>query len=165
MKNGGHACTQSLLACKGGKCSPGGLEHAIVEGSLMGHGYRMQAIRHREHHMEVLRWYNLLPAESNPLLSFLVLALRAMAVTAAVVADLYLPAFGAHLHMSSKGAGTAHRHVAKRFPYRRNYIMGTKKRLSMVTYDMADVEARPHFFGGKRTSINRTCLTGSMSAT
>ena len=46
----------------------------------------------------------------------MVVYLRAMAVTAAVVADLYFPAFRAHLHMTSKGAGTAHLHVAKRFP-------------------------------------------------
>ena len=165
MKNGGHTGTQSLIACKGGDGGPRGLEHAIVEGSLMVNGYRMQAIRHREYHMEVLRGDNLLPAESNPLLAFLVLALRAMAVTTAVVADLYLSAFRAYLHMTSKGAGSAHRHMAKRFSYRRNYIMGTKKLLSMVTYNLTDVEACPHCLGGKRTSISRTCLTGSMSAT
>ena len=115
--------------------------------------------------MEVLRGDNLLPAESNPLLAFLVLALRAMAVTTAVVADLYLSAFRAYLHMTSKGAGSAHRHMAKRFPYRRNNFMGTKKLLSMVTYNLTDVEARPHCLGGKRTSISRTHLTGSISAT
>ena len=104
-------------------------------------------------------------AHLDPHLTLLVLAFGTMTVTAAVVADLYLPAFGAHLHMTSKGAGSAYRHVAKRFPYRRHYIMGAKKLLSMVTYDMTDVKACPHFLGGKRTSINRTCLTGSMSAT
>ena len=71
MKNGGHTGTQSLIACKGGDGGPCGLEHAIVEGSLMVNGYRMQAIRHREYHMEVLRGDNLLPAERNPLHHFL----------------------------------------------------------------------------------------------
>lgn len=165
MKDGCHACTQPLVASKVVNGSPSGLEHAIVEGCLMGHGNGMLAIRHREYHMEVLRGDNLLPAESNPLLAFLVLSLRAMAVTTAVVADLYLSAFRAYLHMTSKGAGSAHRHMAKRFSYRRNYIMGTKKLLSMVTYNLTDVEACPHCLGGKRTSISRTCLTGSMSAT
>ena len=28
----------------------------------------------------------------------------------------------------------------------------------MVTYNLTDVEACPHCLGGKRTSINRTCL-------
>ena len=126
MKNGGHTGTQSLIACKGGDGAPCGLEHAIVEGCLMGHGNGMQAIRHREYHMEVLSRYNLLPAERNPLLTLLVLTLGAMTVTATVVAYLDFSALGTYLHMTSKGAGSAHRHMAKRFPYRRNYIMGTK---------------------------------------
>ena len=161
----GHTGTQSLIARKGGDGGPRGLEHAIVEGSLVVNGYRMQAIRHREYHMEVLRGNNLLPAERNPLLTLLVLTLGAMTVSATVVAYLDFAALGTYLHMTSKGAGSAHRHMAKRFPYRRNYIIGTKKLLSMVTYNLTDVEACPHCLGGKRTSINRTCLTGSMSAT
>ena len=165
MKNGGHAGTQPLVASKGGYGGPCSLEHAVVEGGLMVHGYRVKTIRHREDHMEVLRGDNLLPSESNPLLPLLVLTLGAMPVSAAVVADLDVTALGTHLHMASKGTGSALRHVSKRFPYRRHYIMGTKKLLSMVTYDLTDVEACPHCFGGKRTSINRTCLFGSMSAT
>ena len=141
------------------------VQHAIVEGCLMGHGNGMQAIRHREYHMEVLRGDNLLPAESNPLLAFLVLTLGAMTVSATVVAYLDFSAFGTHFHMTTKGAGSAHRHMAKRFPYRRNNFMGTKKLLSMVTNNLTDVEARPHCLGGKRTSISRTHLTGSISAT
>lgn len=165
MKDGGHAGTQSLIACKGGDGVPCGLEHAIVEGSLMVNGYRTQAIRHREYHMEILLGNNLLPAERNPLLTLLVLTLGAMTVTATVVAYLDFAALGTYLHMTSKGAGSAHRHMTKRFPYRRNYIMGTKKLLSMVTYNLTDVEACPHCLGGKRTSISRTCLLGSISAT
>ena len=160
MQNSGHTGTQPLLAGKCGDGSPRRLEHAIVEGRLMCHRYRMQACGHGEDHMEVLRRDNLLPSESNPLLPIFVLALRAMPVAAAVVADLDLTALGANLHMATKGAGTALRHVAKRFPYRRHNIMGTKKPLSMVTYDLTDVEACSHCFCcGKRTSIILTaCL-------
>ena len=91
--------------------------------------------------MEVLRGDNLLPAERNPLLTLLVLTLGAMTVSATVVAYLDFSALGTYLHMTSKDAGSARRHMAKRFPYRRNNIMSTKKLLSMVTYNLTEVEA------------------------
>ena len=87
--------------------SPCSFEHTVVEDTLIGHRDRIQACRHREDDMEVSGRNNLFPAAVNPLLSLLVLALGAMPVTTAVIADMHIPALGTHLDMPAKGTGPA----------------------------------------------------------
>ena len=99
MENSGHTSEQASLFCKsldGGPCS---LEHTFVEDGLMSHSPRMQTVRHSEYDVEVFGRDDFLPAELNPLLSFLVLTLGAMTIPAAVIADADIPAFGTNLHM------------------------------------------------------------------
>ena len=79
---------------------PCGTEHAGVEQPLMQHGYRMQAVRNGEDHVEVLHArHHLFLAHLYPHLAFLVLALGTMTVSAAVVADMDVATLGADLHM------------------------------------------------------------------
>jgi hypothetical protein len=88
-----------------------------------------------------------------------------MAVPAAVIADMHIPAFGTDLHMPSKGTGPAKGHVGESPTDRCYDVMLTKELPSMTADDLSDVEACPHRLGGKMVSISRTCFCGSMSAT
>jgi hypothetical protein len=126
----------------------------------------MQTVRHGEYDMEVFYRENLFPAELNPLLTLLLLALGTMTVSATVVADMDVPTFRAYLDMPAQSAGTALCHVPEGSFNRRNDMMLIKELSSMDSDNLADVESCPHLgFGGKMVSISRTCFIGSMSAT
>jgi len=166
MEDGGHAGCESLLCSKSVNSAPSSFEHTVVEDALMSHCNRMQACRHRENDMEVLHRDNLFPAELYPLLTFLLLALGTMSVTTTVIADMHIPALGAHLHMAAKSTGPALRHVPEGSFNRRNDMMPAKELSTVAPDNLADVEARPHLdLGGKMVSISRTCFIGSMLAT
>ena len=164
MEDGCHTSLESLIVGKSINSAPCGLEHTVVELSLIGHSDRMQARRHRENDMEVLDGDDFLPAELNPLLTLLLLALGAMPVTAAVVADSDVPAFGTHLDMPAQGTGTALRHVPEGSFNRRDDMMLAKELSTVAPDNLTDVETSPHRFGGNMVSISRTCFIGSMLA-
>jgi hypothetical protein len=166
MEYGSHSGRQSFISSKSIDGSPCGLEHTVVEDTLIGHCERMQTCRHREDDMEVLGRDDLFPAEINPFLALLVLALGTMPVSAAVIADTDIPTLRADLHMPTQGTGPAEGHVGKSPSDRCYDVMLTKKLPSMIPDNLAKVVGSPHFFlGGKMTSISRTCFCGSMSAT
>ena len=165
MENGRHTCEQALVLGKSLDGSPCSLEHTVVEDTLMSHCDRMQTGRHRKYDMEVLGRDNLFPAAVNPFFSLLVLALGAMPVTAAVIAEADIPTLRTNLYMPSKGTGPALGHVGKSPSDRCHDVMLTKELPSMTADDLSDVEASPHFFlGGNMVSISRTCFIGSMFA-
>ena len=62
-----------------------------------------------------------LRAHLNPYLTLLVLALWTVAVTAAVVADMYPTALRTRLDMAAERPCTAYGHCAERLPDLRNY--------------------------------------------
>lgn len=165
VKDGCHACLKPLPGSEGVNSAPCSLEHTVVELALMRHGKRMQTGGQRENDMEVSGRDDFFSAEVNPLLPLLVLALGTVAVTAAVVTDSDIPAFGTGLYMSAQGTGTAQRHVPERSFYRRNDLMLAEELSAVAPDNLTDVEARPHRLGGNMVSIRRTCLIGSMSAT
>ena len=165
MEDGCHTSLESLIVGKSINSAPCGLEHTVVELPLVSHCNGMQTVRHGEYDMEVLGRDDFFPAELNPLLTLLLLALGAMPVTAAVVADSDVPAFGTHLDMPAQGTGTALRHVPEGSFNRRNDMMPAKELSTVAPDNLTDVEARPHRFGGNMVSISRTCLIGSMLAT
>ena len=72
MEDGSHTRKQSFSSSKGIDGAPSCLEHTVVEDGLIGHGNRMQAVRHSEDDMEVLSRDDLFPAECDPLLTLLV---------------------------------------------------------------------------------------------
>jgi hypothetical protein len=89
-----------------------------------------------------------------------------MTVSAAVVADMYVPTLRTNLYMPAQGTGTALRHVPEGSFNRRNDMMPAKELSTVASDNLTDVEACSHFFlGGNRTSIGRTSFCGSMSAT
>lgn len=166
MEDGCHARCESLLGSKSINSAPCGLEHTVVELPLVSHCNGMQTVRHGEYDMEVFYRENLFPAELNPLLTLLLLALGTMTVSATVVADMDVPTFGTYLYMPAQGAGTALRHVPEGSFNRRNDMVFAKELSTVAPDNLADVEARPHLdLGGKMVSISRTCFIGSMSAT
>jgi hypothetical protein len=165
MEDGCHSSEESFIGSKCINGTPGGLEHTVVEDTLMSHSNRMQTIRHREYDMEVLDRDNLFPAELNPLLTLLVLALGTMSVTTAVIADMHIPALGTHLDMAAKGASPALSHVSESSSDSRHDLMLRKELISMTSYNLTNVKFGPHRLGGKMVSIRRTCFIGSMSAT
>ena len=165
MEDGSHPSEKPFIGSKSIDGSPRGLEHTVVEDTLMSHRNRMQTRRYSKYSMEVLRRDNLFPAAVDPLLALLVLTLGAMAVPATVVTDMYIPALWAHLDMASQGTGPAKGHVTEGSFNRRYNMMLTKELPSMTADDLSDVETGPHRLGGKMVSIRRTCLIGSMSAT
>jgi hypothetical protein len=162
MEDGSHAGCESLLGSKSINSSPCSLEHTVVELPLVSHRYRMQTVGQRENDMEVPDRDDFFPAELNPLLTLLLLALGTMTVSAAVVADMYVPTFGTYLYMPAQGTGTALRHVSEGSLNCR-YDMMLAKELSTVASDnLTDVETCPHRLGGNRTSMGRTSFCGSM---
>jgi len=166
MENGCHTCEQALILGKGFDGSPCSLEHTVVEDGLMSHRNGMQAMWHGEYDMEVFGRDNLFPAEFNPLFALFVLTLGTMPVTAAVIADMHVAAFGTHLDMSSEGTGPAQGHVCKGSCDRCYDMMLPEELLSMTPDNLSDVETGSHLdLGGKMVSIKRTCFCGSMSAT
>ena len=165
MEDGCHSSEESFIGSKCIDGTPGGLEHTVVEDTLMSHSNRMQTIRHREYDMEVLDRDNLFPAELNPLFTLLVLTLGAMPVTTAVVADMHIPTLGAHLYMPTKDIGPALGHMSEGSSDGRYDLMLRKELFSMTPDNLPDVETCPHRLGGKMVSISRTCFIGSMSAT
>ena len=166
VEDGCHTSEQPLLGSECINRGPCGLEHTVVELPLVSHRDRMQAIGKREYDMEISGRDDLFPATVNPLLTLLVLALGTMAVTATVVTDMHVPAFGTNLNMPAQGTGTALGHVPEGSFNRRNDMMLTEELPTVAPDDFTDVEARPHFFlGGNRTSMGRTSFCGSMSAT
>ena len=164
MEDGCHSSLKPLSCCKSVNSAPCSLEHTVVELPLVGQRYRMQTVRHREYDMEIPGRDDLFPAELNPLLTLLLLALGAMPVTAAVVADSDVPAFGTHLDMPAQGTGTALRHVPEGSFNRRDDMMLAKELSTVAPDNLTDVEARPHRLGGNMVSISRTCFIGSMFA-
>jgi hypothetical protein len=125
----------------------------------------MQTVGQRENDMEVPDRDDFFPAELNPLLTLLLLALGTMTVSAAVVADMYVPTFGTNLYMPAQGTGTALRHVPEGSFNRRNDMMPAKELSTVAPDNLTDVEARPHLaLGGNMVSIRRTCFIGSMFA-
>ena len=164
MEDGCHSSLKPLSCCKSVNSAPCSLEHTVVELPLVGQRYRMQTVRHREYDMEIPGRDDLFPAELNPLLTLLLLALGAMPVTAAVVADSDVPAFGTHLDMPAQGTGTALRHVPEGSFNRRGDMMLAKELSTVAPDNLTDVEARPHRLGGNMVSISRTCFIGSMFA-
>ena len=166
MEDGSHASMKPLSCCKSVNSAPCSLEHTVVELPLVSHRYRMQTVGQRENDMEVPDRDDFFPAELNPLLTLLLLALRTMTVSAAVVADMYVPTFGTYLYMPAQGTGTALRHVPEGSFNRRNDMMLAQELSTVAPDNLTDVEARPHLdLGGKMVSIRRTCLIGSMLAT
>jgi hypothetical protein len=125
----------------------------------------MQTVGQRENDMEVPDRDDFFPAELNPLLTLLLLALGTMTVSAAVVADMDVPTFGTYLYMPAQGTGTALRHVPEGSFNRRNDMMPAKELSTVAPDNLTDVEARPHRLGGNMVSISRTCFIGSMLAT
>ena len=122
MKNAGHASLQSLCVEEFLQRSPYGTEHTAVEQCLPGHGDGMKAVGNGEYDMEVFySRHNFLLAHLNPHLTLLVLTLGAMAVTATVVADMYLATLRTHLDMTAECPCTAYGHCAERLPDLRNY--------------------------------------------
>ncbi len=166
VEDGCHTSEQPLPGSEcinGGPCS---LEHTVVELPLVSHRYMMQTVGQCEDDMEVLGGDDFFPAELNPLLALLVLALGTMTVSAAVVADMDVPTFRAYLDMPAQSAGTALCHVPEGSFNRRNDMMLAKELSTVASDNLTDVEACSHFFlGGNRTSIGRTSFCGSMSAT
>ena len=165
VKDGCHAGLESSVGSESVYSAPCGLEHTVVELPLVSHCDRMQTVRHREYDMEIPDRDDFLPAAFNPLLTFLLLALGTMTVSAAVVADSDVPTFGTYLYMPAQGTGTALRHVPEGSFNRRNDMMPAKELSTVAPDNLTDVEARPHRFGGNMVSISRTCLIGSMLAT
>ena len=166
MEDGSHASMKPLSCCKSVNSAPCSLEHTVVELPLVSHRYRMQTVGQRENDMEVPDRDDFFPAELNPLLTLLLLALGTMTVSAAVVADMYVPTFGTYLYMPAQGTGTALRHVPEGSFNRRNDMMPAKELSTVAPDNLTDVEARPHLvLGGNMVSIRRTCLIGSMLAT
>ena len=165
VEDGSHASLKPHLGSKCINSAPCGLEHTVVELPLVSHRYRMQTVGQRENDMEVPDRDDFFPAELNPLLTLLLLALGTMTVSAAVVADMYVPTFGTNLYMPAQGTGTALRHVPEGSFNRRNDMMLAKELSTVAPDNLTDVEARPHRFGGNMVSISRTCLIGSMLAT
>ena len=107
----------------------------------------MKDVRNGEYHMEVLHsGDDLLLAHLDPHLALLVLALRAMAVTAAVIAHVDLTAFGAYLHMSAEGTSPAERHGSEGLPHLRDDWVAREKLRSIVSNDLADFEQRTAHF-------------------
>jgi len=98
---------------------------------LTGHSYRVQAVGHGEHHVEVLHArQHLFPAHLHPQGALLVLALGAVAVAAAVVAHMHLAALRTHLDMPAQMAGAADTHppegLAHRLQTRATFPRGTE---------------------------------------
>ena len=165
MEDGGHTGCETLLSSKGINSAPSSFKHTVVELPLIGHRNGMQTRRHREYDMEVLDRDNLFPAELNPLLTLLVLALGTMSVTTAVIADMHIPALGTHLDVAAKCASPALSHVSKSSSDSRHDLMLRKELFSMTPDNLTNVKFGPHRLGGKMVSISRTCFIGSMSAT
>lgn len=118
VQDSSHASLQSLTLIERAQGVPCGAEHRAVEHRLMGHAYRMEAVGHGEHRMEVLHaGHHLVLAHLHPNGALLVLALGAVAVTAAVVADVHLSALRAHLDMAAKPSGAAQGHPAEGLAY------------------------------------------------
>ena len=165
VEDGSHASLKPHLGSKCINSAPCSLEHTVVELPLVSHRYRIQTVRQRENDMEVPDRDDFFPAELNPLLTLLLLALGTMTVSAAVVADMYVPTFGTYLYMPAQGTGTALRHVPEGSFNRRNDMMPAKELSTVAPDNLTDVETRPHRLGGKMVSISRTCFIGSISAT
>ena len=71
----------------------------------------------------------------NPYLTLLVLALWTVAVTAAVVADMYLTALRTHLDMAAECSCTAYGHCAERLPDLVNYgVFGIELTAPVLDY-------------------------------
>lgn len=164
MEDGCHSSLKPLSCCKSINSAPCGLEHTIVELPLIGHRNGMQTIRQRKDDMEVLGRDNLFPAELNPLLTLLVLALGTMSVTTAVIADVHIPALGTLFDMASKGTGPAEGHVSKSSSDSSHDLMLRKELISMTSDNLTNVKFGPHRLGGYMVSISRTCFIGSMFA-
>lgn len=82
----------------------------------------MKTVGYGEYDMEVFySRHNLLLAHLNPDLTLLVLTLGAMAVTAAVVADMYLAALRAYLDVTAESSCTAYGHCTEGLPDLRYY--------------------------------------------
>ena len=166
VEDGCHASLKPHLGSKCINSAPCGLEHTVVELALVCHGDRMQAVGQRENDMEVLCRDDFFPAELNPLLTLFLLALGTMTVSATVVADMHVPAFGTYLYMPAQGTGATLCHVHECSFNRRNDMMLAKELSTVAPDNLTDIEARPHLdLGGKMVSISRTCFIGSMSAT
>jgi hypothetical protein len=84
------------------------------EKRLMRHGDGMQAVGNGEHHMEVLySGKHLLLTHLYPYLPFLVLALRTVSGTAAVIADMNFATLRTDLYMTAKDSRSADGHGCK----------------------------------------------------
>ena len=164
MEDGCHTSLESLIVGKSINSAPCGLEHTVVELPLVSHCDRMQTVGQRENDMEVPDRDDFFPAELNPLLTLLLLALGTMTVSAAVVADMDVPTFGTYLYMPAQGTGTALRHVPEGSFNRRDDMMLAKELSTVAPDNLTDVETSPHRFGGNMVSISRTCFIGSMLA-
>ena len=135
VQDGCHASLQSPALIERAEGIPCGAEHRVVEHRLMGHGYRMEAVGHGEHRVEVLHTrHHLVLAHLHPNGALLVLALGAVAVPAAVVADMYLPALRAHLDMASQVSGTAQGHPRKGLVHL-SYSLKSGEEISAVVAD------------------------------
>lgn len=114
VQDGSHASLQSLTLIERAQGVPCGAEHCVIEHRLMEHGNLLQAVGHGEHRMEVLHArHHLVLAHLHPNGALLVLALGAVAVATAVVADMNLSALRAHLDMSAEPSGAAQGHPAE----------------------------------------------------
>ena len=165
MENGSHSAPDSFMMSEGLDGLPGGLEHGIVEDGLMCHRKGIETGRERKDDMKVFRRDDLFLAKIDPLFPLLVLALGAMSVTAAVVADFQFPALWTRLDMSTQSLGSAECQMTEGLSDRCYDQVFTEEFRSVFPDDLPDVEGGSHFLGGKSVSISRTCLAGSMSAT
>lgn len=132
MKYARHSPLQPMALIELPQGVPCGTEHAGVEQLLMRHGYWMQAVGNGEDHMEVLHArHHLFFAHLYPYLTLLVLALGAMTVSAAVVADMDVATLGADLHMTTQCSCAADGHRRERLPNLRHaYPPGVSLSLS-----------------------------------
>ena len=165
MEDGCHSSLKPLSCSKCINSAPCSLEDTVVELPVVSHRYRMQTVGQRENDMEVPDRDDFFPAELNPLLTLLLLALGTMTVSAAVIADMYVPTFGTYLYMPAQGTGTALRHVPEGSFNRRNDMVFAKELSTVAPDNLTDVETSPHLvLGGNMVSISRTCFIGSMLA-
>lgn len=106
----------------------------------MGHGYPVQAVGNGEHRVEVLHTgHHLVLAHLHPEGALLVLALGAVAVAAAVVADMNLSALRAHLHMASQVSGAAPGHPVERLVHLFHSLKAGEEISAVVTDNLPDL--------------------------
>ena len=146
VQDGRHPAQQPPRPEELAQRGPRGPEHRGVEKRLVRHRQRMEAVGDSEHHVEVAHARkHLLPAHLHPCGPVDVLALGAVAVAAAVVADAPLPALRTHLDMPAEPAGAAHAHPGEGHGHMGLHLEAREELRTPVADDPPDLETRaPH---------------------